>query len=133
MAMTWQSSSWNKERRLVRPWPPAPMMATFTLSLGATKPGPPRTWRGRIVVAATADAAVVMNSRRLVSDVFFSVIPFLDRVFVRSPARPQGTLLPQVGAVKAAPPRATILEPLRSRGIFLVPILLAAALRFPAL
>ena len=61
MAMTWQSSSWKRERRLLRPWPPTPMMATFTLSLGATKPGPPRTWRGRIVVAAAAEAAVVTN------------------------------------------------------------------------
>ena len=50
---------------LLRPWPPTPMMATFTLSLGATNPGPPSTWRGRIVAAATAEAAVVMNWRRL--------------------------------------------------------------------
>jgi hypothetical protein len=41
------------------------MMPTFTLSLGATNPGPPRTWRGRIVAAAAAETAVVMNWRRL--------------------------------------------------------------------
>ena len=63
--MTWQSFSWNSERRLVSPWPPAPISATFTLSLGATNPGPPRTWRGTIVAAAAA-VAVAMNRRRLV-------------------------------------------------------------------
>ena len=60
----------------MRPWPPTPMMATFTLSLGATNPGPPRTWRGRIVAAATADAAVVMNWRRLDSEVCFRLMAF---------------------------------------------------------
>jgi hypothetical protein len=53
------------------------MMATFTLSLGATNPGPPRTWRGRIVVATAAEAAVVMNWRRLVSDVGLRIMAFL--------------------------------------------------------
>ena len=38
-AMIWQSSSWKRARALVRPCPPAPMIATFTLSLGATKRG----------------------------------------------------------------------------------------------
>src|SRR2546428_9559919 len=74
--MTWQSLSWNRERRLVRPWPPTPMMATFTLSLGATNLGPPRTWRGRIVAAATAEAAVVMNSRRVDPEVCFRLMEF---------------------------------------------------------
>src|SRR5215207_6624587 len=65
--MTWQSSSWKRARALVRPWPPAPMIATFTLSLGATKRGPPRTCRGTMVNAAAAAVVVAMNSRRVVA------------------------------------------------------------------
>jgi hypothetical protein len=42
-------------------------MATFTLSLGATKPGPPRTWRGTKVAAAAAAEALAMKRRRVVS------------------------------------------------------------------
>ena len=38
--MTWQSSSWKSARALFRPWPPAPMMATLTLSLGRDEARP---------------------------------------------------------------------------------------------
>ena len=31
--------------------PPNPTMATFSVSLGAWNPGPPRTWRGTIIGA----------------------------------------------------------------------------------
>ena len=63
--MIWQSSSWKSARALVRPWPPAPMIATFTLSLGATNFWPPRTCLGTMVKAAAAAAVVWMNSRRV--------------------------------------------------------------------
>ena len=46
-----------------KPRPPAPINATFTLSLGAVNPGPPRTWRGTMV-AAVAAADVLRNLRR---------------------------------------------------------------------
>src|SRR5262245_11643529 len=49
---------------LVRPCPPAPISATFTLSLGGTKPRPPRTCRGTIVNTPTAAAPALRNSRR---------------------------------------------------------------------
>jgi hypothetical protein len=63
--MIWQSSSWNRARALVRPWPPAPINATFTLSLGATNCVPPSTCRGTMVNAAAAALVVAMNSRRV--------------------------------------------------------------------
>jgi hypothetical protein len=50
------------------------------LSLGATKRGPPRTWRGTIVTAAAAEAAVVMKRRRLVSDLDVGGMAFLAGV-----------------------------------------------------
>ena len=65
MAMIWQSGSWRSARTLRSPWPPTPMTATLTLSLGATNRGPPRTCRGTIVAAA-AVAVVAMKWRRLV-------------------------------------------------------------------
>src|SRR5690349_8727399 len=48
----------------LRPFPPQPMAAMLSLSLGATKPRP-RTWRGTMVNAA---AAVVLrtNVRRVI-------------------------------------------------------------------
>ena len=64
IAMIWQSSSCSSARVLWRPWPPTPMTATFTLSLGATKRGPPSTCRGTMVAAA-AEAVVAMKRRRL--------------------------------------------------------------------
>ena len=51
-AMIWQSSSCMRARAFVRPCPPTPMTATFTLSLGGTKRGPPSTWRGTMVLLA---------------------------------------------------------------------------------
>src|SRR3970040_1085226 len=63
--MIWQSTSWKSARALVRPWPPAPMSATLTLSLGATKRGPPRTCRGTMVNAAAAAGVVARKSRRV--------------------------------------------------------------------
>src|SRR6187431_2386342 len=62
--MIWQSSSWKSARALVRPWPPAPMSAMLTLSLGATKRWPPRTCRGTMVNAAAA-VVVARNCRRV--------------------------------------------------------------------
>ena len=63
---------------LVRPCPPAPMIATLTLSLGATKRGPPRTCRGTMVKAAAAAAVVAMNSRRVGCRLGVHVRPLID-------------------------------------------------------
>src|SRR4029077_12989433 len=49
--------------RLLRPWPPTPTAATFSVSLGAAKPLP-STCRGTIVKPAPVSAAVVTNRRR---------------------------------------------------------------------
>src|SRR6478609_4982592 len=52
------------------PCVPHPMYAIVILSFGATRPRPPSTWLGTMVNAATpaaAPAAVVRNSRRLMS------------------------------------------------------------------
>src|SRR5215218_27392 len=77
--MTWQSSSWKRARALVRPCPPAPLLATFTLSLGATKRGPPRTCLGTMVNAAAAAVVVAMNSRRVVAVFGCMVVLFAAR------------------------------------------------------
>ena len=86
--MTWQSSSWKRARALVRPWPPAPMIATFTLSLGATKRGPPRTCRGTMVNAAAAAVVVAMNCRRVVVGFGSMLILFVSRAGTRTHHRP---------------------------------------------
>src|SRR6266481_5774397 len=59
------SASARSERILVLPWPPAPMMAMFTFSLGETKRGPPSTWRGTMVRAATPAVVAPRNLRRV--------------------------------------------------------------------
>ena len=49
---------------LARPMPPTPTPAMLTRSLGAIRRGPPSTWRGTMVKAAAASAALRTNCRR---------------------------------------------------------------------
>jgi len=64
-AMICTSANWNSAPMFARPWPPQPIRATLTFSLGATNWGPPSTWRGTTVNAATAEAVAPRNWRRL--------------------------------------------------------------------
>src|SRR5438477_2192380 len=61
------SASLKSERMFVLPCPPAPIIAIFTFSLGDTNLGPPSTWRGRMVNAATVVAVAPRNLRRVIS------------------------------------------------------------------
>src|SRR6266567_7608328 len=47
-----------------RPCEPTPIKAMLTLSLGGTKPGPPKTWRGRMEKARAVPALCSRNLRR---------------------------------------------------------------------
>jgi len=49
----------------LEPFPPAPMHATLSVSLGGDEPGPPSTCRGTIV-NVVKDAVVAMNLRRVI-------------------------------------------------------------------
>ena len=51
---------------LLIPIPPAPIIATFSVSLGATNPGPPRTFRGTMVNPKAALAMVETKLRRVI-------------------------------------------------------------------
>src|SRR5947209_3662340 len=62
--MIWASSSLNRSRVFERPCPPAPIRAMLTLSLGGTKPRPPRTCRGTIVKTPAVAAADLRKARR---------------------------------------------------------------------
>src|SRR5262249_8839387 len=46
------------------PMPPAPIPATLTRSLGATKPAPPRTWRGTMAKLQANPAVMPRKTRR---------------------------------------------------------------------
>src|SRR6476469_2409143 len=63
--MIWASACFISSRVFHLPCPPAPTIATLTLSLGGTTPRPPSTCRGRMVKAAAGTAAR-KNRRRLV-------------------------------------------------------------------
>ena len=52
--------------RWLRPMPPTPITALVNMSLGGIVPGPPRTWRGTMVTAATAAAVLRANCRRVI-------------------------------------------------------------------
>src|SRR5665213_1025872 len=67
MVMICASFSLKSASMLVRPWPPQPIRAMFTFSLGGTNPGPPSTWRGTMVNAVTAPAVAPINFLRLMS------------------------------------------------------------------
>ncbi len=68
--MTCTSARFRSSRMFCSPRPPAPTRATLTFSLGGTKRGPPSTWRGRMLNAVTAVAAVLMKERRVEGVIF---------------------------------------------------------------
>src|SRR5436190_24291856 len=74
------SGSARRERILVLPWPPAPSMAMFTFSLGETKRGPPSTWRGTMVRAATPAVVAPRNLRRVNWRLDFGLFIMVRRV-----------------------------------------------------
>src|SRR5438552_3447179 len=89
MICAWDS--FNRARIFVLPCPPAPIMAIFTFSLGATNFEPPSTWRGTIVNAATVVAVAPRNRRRVISGRVAFV--FIENSDARSSDFNQGILL----------------------------------------
>src|SRR5690554_4294630 len=63
MAVIWTSSSFIKFAVFSLPLPPAPIIPILTLSLGATNPLPPKTWRGTIINPAAANVDAFINPR----------------------------------------------------------------------
>src|SRR5207248_1165401 len=76
--MIWASACLKSSRTFSRPRPPAPTRATLTLSLGGTKPLPPRTCRGTMVNTAAAVAPALRKERREVRSVLVMGVTFLE-------------------------------------------------------
>src|SRR6476659_5942408 len=57
------SPAWSSAFMLLMPMPPKPIIATFSVRLGARYPTPPGTWRGTIIGAMAKAAAAVAPSR----------------------------------------------------------------------
>src|SRR6185436_68588 len=100
------------------------MIATLTLSLGATNRGPPSTCLGTMVKAAAAAAVVAMNSRRVVVGLASMSVLLMDEVSSTHHTTPRGqrateapaaSVLPDAKPLRTQPCRQLRLHEFRNR------------------